>query len=140
MTIGRKMDAAWKEAISRALKASGKIQHTASQAVKSAKSTSNKIGLTNAGTRIGIKRAMQVGGAVGGALGAASGIKQVGTAIIKKPKLLTKKSSLGGAVKLVRANAMLGSGSGKLRAGFSGLKLADKAGVRNTITGKLRFK
>jgi type 1 glutamine amidotransferase len=126
---GRKMDAAWKQAISEGLKASGKIGHNA-------KNFANSKGLTNTLAKTSIKTGMAAGGAV-------QGVKALGTivpaavkTVIKNPSLKTVKQASAISKGLVKTAVFAGKANGAAKA----TQRLDKAGFRIGLSGKIKLK
>ena len=93
---GRQMDQAWKDAISRGLKASGKIQHTVAKTVNTA-----KVGGAIAATAAPVA----IGSAIGTVKGAAKGV----SGVLKTAKAFKSTKGLG---KALVAGAKIGGAVG----------------------------
>jgi len=109
---GRKMDAAWKMAISQGLKASGKVGTGIRKVVNA--------GGTKSVANLGTIGALKGAGAVGGAFGAAKGA--------------VKGAAKGGSASTIKRNvvsgAKMGNFTGRVKTGFKAAKVMDKAGVK----------
>jgi hypothetical protein len=126
---GRKMDAAWKQAISEGLKASGKIGHNA-------KNFANSKGLTNTLAVNSLKLGSKVGGAVQSAKTIGKLAPSAISNIIKKPSIKIAKKE-GARVGLAVKRATLG---GKITGAINTAKRLDKAGFRTSMSGKIKLK
>lgn len=123
------MDAAWKQAISEGLKASGKIGHNA-------KNFANSKGLTNTLA----KTAVKTGSAIGGTVLAAKALGTIAPnaikAIVKKPSLKTLKQTASITKGTLKVARVAGKAAGATRVA----KQLDKAGFRAGVSGKIKLR
>ena len=132
---GRKMDAAWKMAISQGLKASGKVGTGIRKVVNAGGAKS----IAHRGTVGALKGATAIGGVVGKARGAAKALKYSVDSARGKNGIIAKYP-IGGTLAATKRNvkiaSTLGGLKGRVSGGWKAAKAADKAGARIGPNGK----